>query len=83
MITGDMMHHPVQCAEPEWTSHFDFSQAAARATRRAFLERYGDNSFGWSLLMARRLVEAGVTPVEIPSIEIEGIPDAVGILGGG
>ena len=24
------------------------------------LERYGDNSFGWSLLMARRLVEAGV-----------------------
>jgi glyoxylase-like metal-dependent hydrolase (beta-lactamase superfamily II) len=42
VITGDMMHHPVQCAEPDWTSHFDFSQDAARATRRAFLTRYAD-----------------------------------------
>ncbi len=29
------------------------------------LERYGDNSFGWSLLMARRLVEAGVNLVQV------------------
>lgn len=29
------------------------------------LERYGDNSFGWSLLMARRLVEAGVNTVQV------------------
>ncbi|MFO1092803.1 MAG: DUF1501 domain-containing protein [Planctomycetaceae bacterium] len=29
------------------------------------LERYGDNSFGWSLLMARRLVEAGVNMVQV------------------
>ncbi|MCY2968318.1 MAG: DUF1501 domain-containing protein [Planctomycetota bacterium] len=28
-------------------------------------ERYGKNSFGWSLLMARRLVEAGVNLVQI------------------
>jgi hypothetical protein len=28
-------------------------------------ERYGRNSFGWSLLMARRLVEAGVTLVQV------------------
>jgi len=29
------------------------------------LERYGDNSFGWSLLMARRLVETGVNMVQV------------------
>lgn len=43
-------------------------------TRKAFdvtredpkvLDRYGNNSFGWSLLMARRLVEAGVNLVQV------------------
>ena len=29
------------------------------------LERYGRNSFGWSLLMARRLVEAGVNLIQV------------------
>ncbi len=29
------------------------------------LERYGRNAFGWSLLMARRLVEAGVRLVQV------------------
>ncbi len=29
------------------------------------LDRYGRNSFGWSLLMARRLVEAGVNMVQV------------------
>ncbi|MFO0429587.1 MAG: DUF1501 domain-containing protein [Planctomyces sp.] len=28
-------------------------------------ERYGRNSFGWSLLMARRLVEAGVNMIQV------------------
>jgi hypothetical protein len=28
-------------------------------------ERYGKNSFGWSLLMARRLIEAGVNLVQV------------------
>ena len=28
-------------------------------------ERYGKNSFGWSLLMARQLVEAGVSMVQV------------------
>lgn len=31
----------------------------------ATLERYGDNSFGWSLLMAKRLVEAGVNMIQV------------------
>ncbi|HEV7732345.1 MAG TPA: MBL fold metallo-hydrolase [Candidatus Binatia bacterium] len=42
VITGDLMHHPVQCAEPDWYSRFDVDRDAARATRRAFLERYAD-----------------------------------------
>jgi glyoxylase-like metal-dependent hydrolase (beta-lactamase superfamily II) len=42
VITGDLMHHPVQCAEHAWASNFDTDPDAARATRRAFLERYAD-----------------------------------------
>jgi glyoxylase-like metal-dependent hydrolase (beta-lactamase superfamily II) len=42
VITGDLMHHPVQMAHPEWGSHFDSDFGEAIATRRAFLERYGD-----------------------------------------
>jgi glyoxylase-like metal-dependent hydrolase (beta-lactamase superfamily II) len=40
VITGDLMHHPVQVAEPAWNSHFDSDAAGARKTRRAFCERY-------------------------------------------
>jgi glyoxylase-like metal-dependent hydrolase (beta-lactamase superfamily II) len=42
VITGDLMHHPVQCAEPSWASRFDVDAQMARRTRRAFLERYSD-----------------------------------------
>jgi len=40
VITGDLMHHPIQVAEPAWGSHFDTDVAEARKTRRAFCERY-------------------------------------------
>jgi hypothetical protein len=36
-----------------------------RGAHRRVLDRYGENSFGWSLLMARRLVEAGVNLVQV------------------
>jgi hypothetical protein len=39
---------------------FDVTKADAKT-----LDRYGRNSFGWSLLMARRLVEAGVNFVQV------------------
>lgn len=42
VITGDLMHHPVQIAEPQWGSHFDSDAEQARQTRRAFCERYAD-----------------------------------------
>jgi glyoxylase-like metal-dependent hydrolase (beta-lactamase superfamily II) len=44
VITGDLMHHPIQMAEPEWCSHFDVDPAQARKTRRAFCERYADRT---------------------------------------
>jgi hypothetical protein len=39
---------------------FDLKNADPRV-----LDRYGRNAFGWSLLMARRLVEAGVSLVQV------------------
>lgn len=39
---------------------FDLTHAAPRD-----LDRYGRNAFGWSLLMARQLVEAGVNLVQV------------------
>jgi Protein of unknown function (DUF1501) len=39
---------------------FDLGRAEPRV-----LDRYGRNAFGWSLLMARRLVEAGVNVVQV------------------
>jgi glyoxylase-like metal-dependent hydrolase (beta-lactamase superfamily II) len=44
VITGDLMHHPVQCAEPQWQSNFDVDVEAARRTRREFLARYSDSA---------------------------------------
>lgn len=42
VITGDLMHHPIQCAHPDWASNFDSDPDLARKTRRAFLARYAD-----------------------------------------
>ena len=39
VITGDLIHHPVQCAEIDWASRFDVDPDQARRTRRAFLTR--------------------------------------------
>jgi glyoxylase-like metal-dependent hydrolase (beta-lactamase superfamily II) len=40
VITGDLMHHPIQCSEPRWNSRACTDPEQARATRRAFLQRY-------------------------------------------
>ena len=40
VMSGDLMHHPVQCAEPDWSSCFCVDADLSRRTRRAFLERY-------------------------------------------
>jgi glyoxylase-like metal-dependent hydrolase (beta-lactamase superfamily II) len=44
VITGDMIHTPVQIAEVDMSSAFDFDQRAAAQTRREFLTRYRDDA---------------------------------------
>ncbi|MEX0585493.1 MAG: DUF1501 domain-containing protein, partial [Pirellulales bacterium] len=47
-------------SDPRTKRAFDVTAADARLQ-----QRYGRNSFGWSLLMARQLVEAGVSLVQV------------------
>ncbi|HUK02862.1 MAG TPA: MBL fold metallo-hydrolase [Steroidobacteraceae bacterium] len=42
VITGDMMHHPIQLAVPDSHANFDMDKAVGARTRRAFIERYQD-----------------------------------------
>lgn len=42
VITGDLMHHPVQCCEPDLAARFDVDPQAARETRRRFLAEQAD-----------------------------------------
>jgi uncharacterized protein (DUF1501 family) len=46
--------------DPKVRRAFDVTDSDPR-----LLDRYGRNAFGWSLLMARRLVEAGVSLVQV------------------
>ena len=47
-------------ADPRVRDAFDVRRSDPKT-----LQRYGNNSFGWSLLMARRLVELGVNLVQV------------------
>ncbi len=47
-------------ADPRIRQAFDVREADPK-----ILSRYGDNSFGWSLLMARRLVALGVNMIQV------------------
>jgi len=42
VVTGDLMHHPIQMARPDWGSAFDYDGEAAETTRRKFLEAHAD-----------------------------------------
>jgi len=42
VITGDMIHHPIQVAHPDWICEFDSEPPMATETRKAFVERYCD-----------------------------------------
>jgi glyoxylase-like metal-dependent hydrolase (beta-lactamase superfamily II) len=44
VITGDLLHHPAQCAHPEWRSSADDDPALAQRTRRSFLAGCADAS---------------------------------------
>jgi glyoxylase-like metal-dependent hydrolase (beta-lactamase superfamily II) len=42
IITGDMMHHPIQLAVPETQANFDMDKAQGAKTRVEFVRRYAD-----------------------------------------
>ena len=42
VITGDLMHHPIQCCDPAVTSRFDADVEQAFATRMRFLREQAD-----------------------------------------
>jgi glyoxylase-like metal-dependent hydrolase (beta-lactamase superfamily II) len=42
VITGDMIHHPIQVAHPDWICEFDNNPAGASDTRQGFVKRYCD-----------------------------------------
>jgi glyoxylase-like metal-dependent hydrolase (beta-lactamase superfamily II) len=42
VVSGDLMHSPLQARYPEFSAKFDVDQAQAAVTRRNFLERYCD-----------------------------------------
>jgi glyoxylase-like metal-dependent hydrolase (beta-lactamase superfamily II) len=43
VVSGDLMHTPLQTRYPELSAKFDVDQAQAAVTRRNFLERYCDS----------------------------------------
>ena len=44
VITGDLIHSPVQCAEYDWVARPDSHPELARKTRKAFLERCSETN---------------------------------------
>jgi glyoxylase-like metal-dependent hydrolase (beta-lactamase superfamily II) len=42
VVTGDMMHHALQCREPDWSTVFDWDAAMAARSRRRFLGEVAD-----------------------------------------
>jgi glyoxylase-like metal-dependent hydrolase (beta-lactamase superfamily II) len=44
LITGDLTHHPVQWAEPDWAMPADTDSKQAGATRRRLLDEHSDSA---------------------------------------
>lgn len=42
IISGDLMHSPIQCKKPHWNSRHCVDKPLSRKTRRLFLETYAD-----------------------------------------
>ncbi|MGH7814565.1 MAG: MBL fold metallo-hydrolase [Candidatus Binataceae bacterium] len=64
VITGDLLHHPIQVRYPEWDDNFDSDGAMAKKTRRTFCERYADSDvlvFGthFATPSAGKIIRAG------------------------
>ena len=44
IVTGDLFHHPVQFARPDWLDIADVQSDVAQQTRRAFMQEYGSDT---------------------------------------
>ncbi len=44
IITGDLFHHPVQFAKPDWKDIADVQSEVAEKTRRNFMQTYGEGT---------------------------------------
>jgi glyoxylase-like metal-dependent hydrolase (beta-lactamase superfamily II) len=44
IVTGDLMHHALQCREPEWSTIFDFDPVQAAQSRRRLLGQVADTA---------------------------------------
>ena len=42
VVTGDMMHHAIQCREPDWSARPDWDARQSAASRRKFLSAVAD-----------------------------------------
>ena len=42
IVTGDLMHHALQCREPDWSTIFDFDPVQAAQSRRRLLSQVAD-----------------------------------------
>ena len=64
VMSGDLMHSPIQCLHPEWAAAPDWDRDLAKRTRRAFLERYCETdtlvcTAHFPLPSAGRIIAAG------------------------
>lgn len=44
VLSGDVIHHPVQLYHPEWSTNFCINPEESRVTRMALLEEYADSN---------------------------------------
>jgi len=42
IVAGDVVHHPIQMAHPDWNSRYCLDQSLSRETRRRFIETHAD-----------------------------------------
>ncbi len=61
VICGDVMHHPVQLAHPEWSSCFCENPQMSRASRTELLNRFADSD---TFLLPAHFQSPGYGPVE-------------------
>jgi glyoxylase-like metal-dependent hydrolase (beta-lactamase superfamily II) len=44
VITGDMLHHPIQFIDPQRPGNFDMDKDQGGRTRQAFVDRFADTN---------------------------------------